>query len=184
MDEKNLAVLEQLKQSMAHASDPRPKTLDPKMLLSLLTEVNLRLHGTPKDPKRTKKKGNKTTPGNGSKSTTKATESKTQSTVSAKAVRRQGSNRNSAERKIIRERAAAKAQAAANAFKASQQIRPCMECGMPTKADTEFFLNPVMCQRCKDLSRDIDLGVHPRKHDDFSEITVFKGGAPGLGRRK
>jgi endogenous inhibitor of DNA gyrase (YacG/DUF329 family) len=66
----------------------------------------------------------------------------------------------------------------------SQKIRSCQECGKPTKADPEFFLNPVMCQRCKDRSRDIDLGIHSRKHDEFSEITVFKGGAPGLGRRK
>lgn len=65
-----------------------------------------------------------------------------------------------------------------------QKVRPCRECGEPAKADPEFFLNPVICQRCKDRSRDIDLGIHPRKRDDFSEITVFKGGAPGLGRRK
>lgn len=66
----------------------------------------------------------------------------------------------------------------------AQRTRPCSECGKPAKADPEFFLNPVMCQRCKDQAHDVDLGIHPRKHEDFSEITVFKGGSPGLGKRK
>lgn len=84
----------------------------------------------------------------------------------------------------IRSRAAARAAEESAKFAQSQKVRPCHECGKPAKADPEFFLNPVMCQRCKDRFRDVDLGIHPRKGDDFSEVTVFQGGAPGLGRRK
>ena len=81
-------------------------------------------------------------------------------------------------------KAIARAEQASADLAKAMKTRPCSECGKPTKADPEFFLNPVMCQRCKDQSQDIDLGIHPRKHDDFSEITVFKGGSPGLGKRK
>mgnify|MGYP001760158080 FL=1 len=100
-----------------------------------------------------------------------------------KAIKRENKLR---DRKKSKLRAAAIAKAAQESAEGEQskKVRPCYECGRPAKADPEFFLNPVRCQRCKDLSRDVDLGVHPRKHDDFSEITVFKGGAPGLGRRK
>jgi hypothetical protein len=80
--------------------------------------------------------------------------------------------------------ATAKARAASEAFDESMKTRPCSECRKPTRADPEFFLNPVLCQKCKDRSRDIDLGIHPRAHDHFSEVTVFKGGSPGLGKRK
>lgn len=80
--------------------------------------------------------------------------------------------------------AISRAQQATDDLAKAMKTRPCSECGKPAKADPEFFLNPVMCQRCKDQLRDIDLGIHPRKHDDFSEITVFKGGSPGLGKRK
>lgn len=81
-------------------------------------------------------------------------------------------------------RAKAKAEEESAIWAQSQKIRPCYECGQPTKADPEFFLNPVMCQKCKHRSYDVDLGIHSRKRDEFSEITVFEGGAPGLGRRK
>lgn len=63
-------------------------------------------------------------------------------------------------------------------------VRPCSECGKPTKADPEFFLNPVRCHHCKDLSRSIDLGIHPRRSVDFSSVRILQGGAPGLGKRK
>ena len=79
---------------------------------------------------------------------------------------------------------AEKARLDAESFEKSKVERPCRECGRPAKADPEFFLNPVLCQRCKGRANDIDLGIHPRKGDDFTEVTIFKGGAPGLGRRK
>ncbi|MBH3440499.1 hypothetical protein [Pseudomonas luteola] len=62
-------------------------------------------------------------------------------------------------------------------------VRPCCECGKPAKADPEFFLNPVKCERCLKNSS-IDLGIRPRDSGSFSSITVFKGGAPGLGKRR
>lgn len=175
MDEKNLAVLKKLKDSLSAPSEPAPKFLDAQKLLGLLTEVNLRLHGEPKDIKKPRKKKSPSLP------TAKNQKPKG---ADSKPSKRGDSKANSAERKAIRDRATAKALAAANAFKSSQQIRPCIDCGAATNADPEFFLNPVMCQRCKDRSRDVDLGIHPRKHDDFSEIKVFKGGSPGLGKRK
>jgi hypothetical protein len=106
--------------------------------------------------------------------------------INAKADRAAANEKKRQARKQSKLRAKAIAKAAEESakFAQSQKIRPCRECGKPAKADPEFFLNPVMCQRCKDRSRDVDLGIHPRKRDDFSEITVFKGGAPGLGRRK
>lgn len=103
--------------------------------------------------------------------------------INAKAERAEFKRRKRAEAKL-KASALAKAAEEAAAWSLSQKVRPCHECGKPAKADPDFFLNPVMCQRCKDRSRDVDLGIHPRKRDDFSEITIFKGGAPGLGRRK
>jgi hypothetical protein len=106
--------------------------------------------------------------------------------VNAKAEREETKQKKRRVRNELKARSKAVARAVEESakFAQSQKIRPCHECGTPAKADPEFFLNPVMCQRCKDRSRDVDLGIHPRKRDDFSEITVFKGGAPGLGRRK
>lgn len=106
--------------------------------------------------------------------------------INAKADRVAANEKKRKARKQSKLRAKAIAKCAEDSakFEQSQKIRPCQECGKPAKADPEFFLNPVICQRCKDRSRDIDLGIHPRKCDDFSEITVFKGGAPGLGRRR
>ncbi|ENB9667751.1 hypothetical protein CMV24_29440 [Pseudomonas plecoglossicida] len=103
--------------------------------------------------------------------------------INAKAERAETKRRKRSEAKA-KAQAKAKAAKESEAWALSQRVRPCHECGKPAKADPEFFLNPVICPKCKDRSRDVDLGIHPRKRDDFSEITVFKGGAPGLGRRK
>jgi hypothetical protein len=106
--------------------------------------------------------------------------------INAKAEREEAKEKKRRARNELKARSRAVARAADESakFALSQKIRPCHECGKPAKADPEFFLNPVMCQRCKDRSRDVDLGIHPRKRDDFSEITILKGGAPGFGRRK
>ncbi|KAE9640633.1 hypothetical protein EJA70_24355 [Pseudomonas sp. PB103] len=60
----------------------------------------------------------------------------------------------------------------------------CSDCGKPTKADDELYFIPVQCNHCQDLSRSIDLGIHPRSPVDFSFVHIVPGGAPGLGRRK
>lgn len=96
--------------------------------------------------------------------------------VRRKAERKKGSR--------IRSIAAAKAKEDAEKFGASILARPCSECGKPAKADPEFFLNPVQCERCSSLSQSIHLGIHARESIDFSEVTILKGGAPGLGKRK
>lgn len=60
----------------------------------------------------------------------------------------------------------------------------CRDCGKPTKADDELYFIPVQCNHCQDLSKSIDLGIHPRSPVDFSFVHIVPGGAPGLGRRK
>ncbi len=107
-------------------------------------------------------------------------------TINAKAEKDAQSKKKKRRKLSSKDRAKAAERAAQSAaeWEQAQKTRPCRECGKPAKADPVFFLNPVMCQRCKDQAHDIDLGIHPCKHEDFSEITVFKGGSPGLGKRK
>ncbi len=180
MDAKNLAVLQRLRDQLGASSEVKPGIIDPKALLSLLTDINLRLHGQPEYPKKSGERGGKH--GLASKISQESPEAS--KPVSGKTQNGAAREAGAISRKTARAKAVARAQAAEDAFNASMAIRPCRECGKPTKADPEFFLNPVTCQRCKDRSRDIDLGIHPRKHDNFSEVTVFKGGSPGLGKRK
>ncbi|WP_135309612.1 hypothetical protein [Pseudomonas nabeulensis] len=180
MDAKNLAVLQQLRDRMSAVPDVKSVTIDPKVLLDLLTNINLRLHGEPEAPELLRHNGRKS--GRTSRATLESPESS--ESASDKIPKGAISKPSTAGRKSSRAKAIARAQAAEDAFKASMEIRLCRECGKPTKADPEFFLNPVTCQKCKDRARDIGLGIRPRKHDDYSEITVFKGGAPGLGKRK
>ena len=72
----------------------------------------------------------------------------------------------------------------AEALQQSMASRPCSDCGKPAKADPEFFLNPVQCDHCRERSKSIDLGIHPRGSVEFSAVSILKGGAPGLGKRK
>lgn len=87
-------------------------------------------------------------------------------------------------RRKEREAAAAKAKADEEKFQASLLTRPCTECGKPTTADPEFFLNPVQCERCISLGQSIHLGINARESIGFREVTIVQGGAPGLGKRK
>ena len=89
-------------------------------------------------------------------------------------------------RDTAKSRAAAtdRARQKAEELEQSRSIRPCADCGKPAKADPEFFLNPVLCDHCLERSQSIDLGIHPRKSVDFSAVSILKGGAPGLGKRK
>lgn len=80
--------------------------------------------------------------------------------------------------------AIARAQKQAEELEQSRTVRPCSECGKPAKADPEFFLNPVQCDHCRERSKSIDLGIHPRGSVEFSAVSILKGGAPGLGKRK
>lgn len=59
MDAKNLAVLMTLKEQMTEEADKpqkKPGVISPQALLSLMTDVNISLHGRPKDAKRPKRK--------------------------------------------------------------------------------------------------------------------------------
>lgn len=87
-------------------------------------------------------------------------------------------------RRKEREIAAANAKADEKKFQASLLTRPCIECGKPTSADPDFFLNPVQCERCASISQSIQLGISARESADFREVTILPGGAPGLGKRK
>lgn len=62
----------------------------------------------------------------------------------------------------------------------SRQTRPCSECGKATRADPDFFLNPVQCEDCKSWSAQ---GRSRQNRTQFSASTVVQGGAPGLGKR-
>lgn len=87
-------------------------------------------------------------------------------------------------RRKEREAAAAKARAEEEKYQATMRTRPCSECGKPTSADPDFFLNPVQCERCVSLGESIKLGINAREAVGFSEVTILPGGAPGLGKRK
>jgi len=71
--------------------------------------------------------------------------------------------------------------------KAAQQLpakAACKGCGKLTNPDPELYFIPVQCGHCMELSKFIDLGIHPRRPVEFSSVRIMQGGAPGLGKRK
>jgi endogenous inhibitor of DNA gyrase (YacG/DUF329 family) len=64
------------------------------------------------------------------------------------------------------------------------KYRDCRECGRLVHIGEDIPLYPVRCERCRKRDGQIDLGIKANKSNQFSEITVLPGGAPGLGKRK
>lgn len=62
--------------------------------------------------------------------------------------------------------------------------RRCKSCSIPVAFSGYALEYPFLCSRCKSRYSEIDLGIHVKGEDGYSEHKVFQGGSPGLGRRK
>lgn len=77
-----------------------------------------------------------------------------------------------------------RAQAEAAFRKDPSKYRRCSSCDIPVLRGEPVLQLPFMCSHCKSRYKEIDLGIHVRANDGFSEARVFQGGAPGLGKGK
>lgn len=166
MDEKNLAVLQKLRESMqaGPASDPceTPRSVAwLKILAQSLSEPE------PKKVSSTKKRNK--SPANPSK----ANSPKPISTPASHKKQRQ----EILEVQKLRSRLLADRSLAA-------KYRDCRECGRPVHVGENIPLIPVRCDRCRARDGQFDLGIKSPKGNAFTETKVVQGGAPGLGKRK
>ncbi|POQ05511.1 hypothetical protein CXB42_05050 [Pseudomonas syringae pv. syringae] len=168
MDAKNLAVLQEMRDSMKYmpATDPSetPKTVAwLKILAQSLSEPEPR-----KSPKPKKRKS-----GAGSPKASKPTHAKSATTaMSNKKKRKQDLDAQRLRSRLLSDKTLA------------AKYRDCRECGRPVHIGENIPLYPVRCERCRNRDGQIDLGIRASKGSQFSEITVVPGGAPGLGKRK
>jgi endogenous inhibitor of DNA gyrase (YacG/DUF329 family) len=166
MDAKNLAVLQQLRDSMENnpATDPSgtPRAIAwLKVLAQSLSEPEPR-----KSPKPKK-----------SKSAAPRFSKPKQPNPAPTAISHKKNRKQDVEAQNLRSRLLADKSLAA-------KYRDCRECGRPVHIGDNIPLYPVRCDRCRNRDGQIDLGIRASKGNQFSEITVVPGGAPGLGRRK
>lgn len=166
MDEKNLAVLQKLRESMqaGSATDPSetPRSVAwLKILAQSLSEPE------PKKVNRTKKR--------------KASPAKPLKGNSPKPISKPASHKK--QRQEILEVQKLRSRLLADKALAAK-YRDCRECGRPVHVGDNIPLSPVRCERCKSRDGQFDLGIKPSKGNEFTELTVVQGGSPGLGRRK
>ncbi|MCV4343285.1 hypothetical protein [Pseudomonas capsici] len=156
MDAKNLAVLRQLRDSMQKQEPP-----DPSGTPTAVAWLKVLVQSLREAPKKKKPK------------------SKKQKSTAAKATPTTHKKKREEIRQVARTREMILADKALAA-----KYRDCRECGRPVHVGENIPLSPVRCGRCRGRDGQIDLGIKSRSGNDFSEITVLPGGAPGLGKRK
>lgn len=166
MDEKNLAVLQKLRESMevgtASAPSETPRSVAwLKILAQSLSEPE------PRTVSRSKKR---------KKSPAKPLKANSPKPISAPASHKKQRQEILEVQKLRSRLLADKALAA--------KYRDCRECGRPVHVGDNIPLSPVRCERCKARDGQFDLGIKSSKSNAFTEITVVQGGSPGLGKRK
>lgn len=164
MDPKNLAVLQQLKDSM-HKEEP-PNPLFTPLAIALLKDL-----ANSFKPRFKKAKSSPTKP-------CRSPSPKAQQSARSAAKKNQKKGREEARRVQ-----ALKAELLLNKEKA-RRYRTCRECSNPVFVGDEIPLTPICCEHCKKRAREIDLGIKTRSGGDFTALTIVQGGAPGLGKRK
>lgn len=166
MDDKNLAVLQQLRESMQAQvpADPSGTALSVSWLKSLARSLT--------DPE--PKKSNKAKKRQASKAV--PLEVPTRKPINHPASRKK-------QRQEILETQKLRARLKADKALAAK-YRDCRECGRPVHVGESIPLSPVRCERCRSRDGQFELGLRPSKDNLFTDITVVPGGAPGLGKRK
>lgn len=165
MDDKNLAVLQQLRESMQAqvAADPSGTRLSVSWLKSLARSL---ADPEPKKSNKTKKR--------------KTSKAKPPSVPTPRPINHPASHKK--QRKEILETQKLRSRMKADKALAAQ-YRDCRECNRPVHVGESIPLSPVRCERCRSRDGQFDLGLRPSKDNVFTDITVVPGGAPGLGKR-
>lgn len=165
MDDKNLAVLQQLRESMQAkvASDPSGTPLSVSWLKSLAKSLT---DPEPKKSNKTKKR--------------KTSKAKPPAVPTPKPINHPASHKK--QRQEILETQKLRARLKADKALAAQ-YRDCRECNRPVHVGETIPLSPVRCERCRSRDGQFDLGLRSSKDNLFTDITVVPGGAPGLGKR-
>lgn len=157
MDAKNLAVLQQLKDSIP--PEPIPEAVFTPHALDLLRELAEFFKSGARLP-----------------AEVRPAKSKLPKTKKTKKEKHEAARKNLKRREAVMKEIAAKELAA--------KYRNCRECGDPVYVGDQIPLHPVRCKHCKRRSSEIDLGLRSRSGVEFSSVRVVAGGAPGLGKRK
>ncbi|WP_122852841.1 hypothetical protein [Pseudomonas viridiflava] len=165
MDDKNLAVLQQLRESMQTqvAADPSETPLSVswlKILARSLTDPE------PKKLSKTKKR--------------KASKAKPQAVPTPKPINNPASHKK--QRQEILETQKLRVRLKTDKSLAAQ-YRDCRECNRPVHVGENIPLSPIRCEHCRSRDGQFDLGLRSSKDNIFTDITVVHGGAPGLGKR-
>lgn len=165
MDDKNLAVLQLLRQSMQAkvVADPSVTPLSVSWLKTLARSLS-----DPEPKKSSKSKKRKTS------------KAKPPAEPTPKTMKRPASHKK--RRQEILETQKLRARLKADKALAAQ-YRDCRECNRPVHVGECVPLSPVRCERCRSRDGQFDLGLRPSKENLFTDITVVPGGAPGLGKR-
>lgn len=170
MDQRNLEVLLKLKEAMKESSNSTPEGLEPSQYtkhgLELLKAFAAEITAGPRQ-------NLKTEPLKSSDSPKKKPKLKSPSSPK----RRHPDPHAKAKFEL-------RAQAEAAFRKNPSKYRRCSSCEVPVLRGEPVLELPFMCSHCKARYREIDLGIHTRTGEGFSEARVFQGGAPGLGKGK
>ncbi|MDX9668064.1 hypothetical protein QMK50_24245 [Pseudomonas sp. P5_152] len=166
MDDKNLAVLQQLRESMQAqvAADPSGTPLSVSWLKSLARSLT---DPEPKKSNKTKKR--------------KTSKAKPPEEPTPKPINHPASHKK--QRQEILETQKLRARLKADKALAAK-YRDCRECGRPVLVGEHISLSPLRCERCRSRDGQFDLGLRSSREPMFTDITIVPGGAPGLGKRK
>lgn len=170
MDQRNLEVLLKLKEAMKESGGSTPESPKPSQYtkhgLELLKAFAAKITTGPR--KKAKPDSIKSTDGPKKKSKLKP---------SSSPKRRHPDPYAKAKFEL-------RAQAEEAFRKDPSKYRRCSSCEIPVLRGEPVLELPFMCSHCKARYKEIDLGIHVRASEGFSEARVFQGGAPGLGKGK